>query len=371
MAGSTHVPIYFAFPDGVFHHACPECTALCCRGQGFAGSLKREMGFLFEEYPQLGTFVTDRERNLVSCATPNGRCFFLRSDNLCQIEVQHGKAKKPGVCLLFPFNDFYKIGETVAVAPHFMCPLRLSLPAMPGKVEGTHANIEAALKETVVLEPEYVRDYIAAAKLPHTEIPQSVVEREINFRDLCGAALGKMSFREILEKAAGRGAGLRSFRKRVAKLMKWPVPDTNGSRDILDDLLLAVAPAVRLESLHHGGEGLLRFLTVAEMVARNGSRMSQALPTLQSVHGLVDDMRPLIRLLTWADEAPTLTKKRMKSPELGEPNLVYAANDFLHNVESKGVMPSLEKAFRPEFTTADRSAFVFQVSEVVDSATKK
>src|SRR5687768_9293505 len=39
--------IFFAFPDGVFHHVCAECTALCCRGQGFAGSLKREMNFIF------------------------------------------------------------------------------------------------------------------------------------------------------------------------------------------------------------------------------------------------------------------------------------------------------------------------------------
>ena len=32
--------IFFAFPDGVFHHVCAECTALCCRGQGFAGIKK-------------------------------------------------------------------------------------------------------------------------------------------------------------------------------------------------------------------------------------------------------------------------------------------------------------------------------------------
>src|SRR5437764_772500 len=79
--------LYFAFPDGVLHHACPECTALCCRGQGFAGSAKREMNFIFKNYPQFGGMVQEREGDVVTCATPMGRCFFLRDDNLCQIEV--------------------------------------------------------------------------------------------------------------------------------------------------------------------------------------------------------------------------------------------------------------------------------------------
>jgi hypothetical protein len=368
MSQLTQNPIYFAFPDGVFHHVCAECTALCCRGQGFAGNLKREMGFLLGEYPHLAAFVTDRERNLVTCATPTGQCFFLRSDNLCQIEIQHGKARKPGVCLLFPFNDFYKIGNTVVVAPHFMCPLRLRLPARPGEVEGTHARLEAAIKETAVLEPEYVRDYIGDADLPDSETPEMVVRRETRFRDLCGAGLGKMRFQEVLEKSGG--SGLKSFRNRVTRLMKWPKTESNG-RDALDDLLLAVAPSLRMEVLHHGGDGVLRFLSLAEIVARNGASMSQAAPTLQSVYGLIDDMRPVIRLLAWADIAPSLKKGRVKSPELGEPNLVYAVYEFLHSMESLGVLPALERAFKPQFTTGDRNALVFQVSQALEPKIKK
>jgi hypothetical protein len=253
MSKVTQNPIYFAFPDGVFHHVCPECTALCCRGQGFAGNLKREMGFLLGEYPQLATFVTDRERNLVTCATPTGQCFFLRSDNLCQIEVQHGKARKPGVCLLFPFNDFYKIGDTVVVAPHFMCPLRLRLPARPGEVEGTHARLEAAIKETAVLEPEYVRDYIGDADLPDSETPEMVVRRETRFRDLCGAGLGKMRF---------SGSSRKVWRVRTevipeSRQQAYEMAETESNgRDALDDVLLAVAPSLRLEVLNHGGDGV-------------------------------------------------------------------------------------------------------------------
>src|SRR5436190_18591512 len=140
--------IFFAFPDGVLDYVCAECTALCCRGQGFAGSTKREMNFLFRKYPPLAGMVIMRESSVVTCSTPAGRCFFLRNDNLCQIEVENGKKFKPGVCLLFPFNDFYRIGKTVVVAPHFLCPLRLKLPAEPGRVEGTHAKVDAMVRET-------------------------------------------------------------------------------------------------------------------------------------------------------------------------------------------------------------------------------
>ena len=158
--------IFFAFPDGVFHHVCAECTALCCRGQGFAGSLKREMNFIFKNYPPLASLVTEREGDVVTVATPAGSCFFLRKDNLCQIELDHGRARKPGICLLFPFNDFSRIGNTLVVAPHFMCPLRLNLPAAPGSVEGTHANVAKAIQETTMGDADYVRGFVGTAKLP-------------------------------------------------------------------------------------------------------------------------------------------------------------------------------------------------------------
>jgi len=60
--------------------------------------VKREMNFIFKNYPQFGGMVQEREGDVVTCATPMGRCFFLRDDNLCQIEVTHGREKKPGVC---------------------------------------------------------------------------------------------------------------------------------------------------------------------------------------------------------------------------------------------------------------------------------
>jgi hypothetical protein len=241
--------IFFAFPDGVFHHVCAECTALCCRGQGFAGSLKREMNFVFATTLHWPVWSQSGKATLSRSATPTGRCFFLRNDNLCQIELDHGRARKPGICLLFPFNDFSRIGNTLVVAPHFMCPLRLNLPAAPGKVEGTHANVAKAIKETNLGEPDYVRGFVGTAKLPSGKTASQVLEREREFCNRCTEALGKSRFRDVLAASSEDPSALWSFRKRVAKLLGWSVPAQPETRDALDDILIASAPAYRVESL--------------------------------------------------------------------------------------------------------------------------
>src|SRR5262245_35334676 len=218
---SVSTPIFFAFPDGALDYVCAECTALCCRGQGFAGSLKREMSFLFRTYPPLAAMVTARESSVVTCSTPAGRCYFLRSDNLCQIEVENGQKYKPGVCLLFPFNDFYRIGKTVVVAPHYLCPLRLRLPVEPGRAEGTHAKIEAMVRETELLDPQFIRRFVTDVTLPAGVGERSALRRETEFRDRCTSALGHDRFRDVLDDYRPKGVDLRGFRKRVCDVMGW------------------------------------------------------------------------------------------------------------------------------------------------------
>jgi hypothetical protein len=363
--------IFFAFPDGVFHHVCAECTALCCRGQGFAGSLKREMNFIFKNYPPLASLVTEREGDVVTVATPAGRCFFLRNDNLCQIELDHGRARKPGICLLFPFNDFSRIGNTLVVAPHFMCPLRLNLPASPGKVEGTHANVAKAIQETAMGESDYVRGFVGTAKLPTGRTAQEILQRERAFRDMCGEALGRARFRDVVEENSSSPAELRSFRKRVAKALSWSIPPQSEERDDLDDILIASASAYRLESLYHTDEGLLRFLTLAELMARRVYQMSLAPATLQGVYGVIEDMRPALRLLAWDNDKPPLKKIALKTPEFGDTTLMACAQKFLNWMPSRGVMPALEKALSPRFSADVRMAVVRQCADVVDPAVKR
>ena len=362
---------FFAFPDGVFHHVCAECTALCCRGQGFAGSLKREMNFVFRNYPPLASLVTEREGDIVTVATPTGRCFFLRNDNLCQIELDHGRARKPGICLLFPFNDFSRIGNTLVVAPHFMCPLRLNLPAAPGKVEGTHANVAKAIKETNLGEPDYVRGFVGTAKLPSGKTASQVLEREREFCNRCTESLGKSRFRDVLAASSEDPSALWSFRKRVAKLLGWSVPAQPETRDALDDILIASAPAYRVESLFLSDEALLRFLTLSELLVRRVFSMSIGAPTLQGVYGIIEDMRPALRLLAWGDAKPPLKKVSLKSPEFGDTSLVDSAQKFLNWLPVKGVLPALEKALPPKFSTADRIVVIRQSADTVDPAIRR
>src|SRR5688572_1991682 len=363
--------IFFAFPDGVFHHVCAECTALCCRGQGFAGSLKREMNFVFRNYPPLASLVTEREGDIVTVATPAGRCFFLRNDNLCQIEIEHGRARKPGICLLFPFNDFSRIGNTLVVSPHFMCPLRLNLPAAPGKVEGTHESVAKAIKETNLGEADYVRGFVGTAKLPAGKTATQVLDREREFRDQCGQALGSARFRDVLEEASDDPSALWAFRKRVAKLLSWNVPLQTESRDLIDDILIASASAYRVESLYLSDEAILRYLTLSELLARRVYAMSIGAPTLQGVYGVIEDMRPALRLLAWGDAKPPLKKGSLKSPEFGDSNLVDSAQKFLNWLPVKGVLPALEKALSPKFSPADRIVVVRQSADTVDPAIRK
>src|SRR5262244_2113350 len=134
--------LYMAFPDGVFHYVCAECNALCCRGDGFGGSLEKEFKPLFRIYPALESLVTFRKGDDIHLSNPRGRCIMLDDDRLCRIEKEHGKQIKPAVCTLFPFNSFVRIGNDVAITPHFLCPLRVQVPARPNEVEGTHAKIE-------------------------------------------------------------------------------------------------------------------------------------------------------------------------------------------------------------------------------------
>ena len=86
---------------------------------------------------------------------------------------------------------------------------------------------------------------------------------------------------------------------------------------------------------------------------------------------MIEDMRPGIRLLAWADESPALKATPMTSPKFGDPNMVYAGNIFLNNMPKKGVLGSLEKAFNSSITASDRNALVHQIAGVVDPALRQ
>jgi hypothetical protein len=369
--GSGVVPLYFAFPDGVYHYVCAACTALCCRGQGFAGNLQREMRQLLSIYPALGSAATARQGNILSFATPSGRCHFLDGDNLCRIEKEHGKALKPGVCALFPFNVFTRIGTVVAVSPHFMCPLRLQVPAQPGQVEGTHARLEAAVRESALLERADVEAHLVRARLHPALDADSVLARETLFRDACSLALGQRRFMEVLRAHAADAPGLDAFLERATRILGLEHAARSGAADAVDDLCLALAAPLRLRLLHLSSEGMLRVLALSEIVLRRTLTLSDQPPTLQGAYQMITSVGPALRLLARGDEPVELGRRASaKAPPFGDPDLTFAAFLALRAVHnSTGVLQALEQAMQPSFSAADRSVLLIQLGSKLEHGT--
>ena len=356
------VPLFFAFPDGVFDYVCAECDALCCKGQGFGGNLNREMAFLLKQYPALGSMANTRHRDYIDISSPAGKCYFLQPDNLCQIETEHGRDKKPGVCMIFPFNRFRRIGNTVAVSPHFMCPLRVKIPSRPGEVTGTHATIEATIRESEMLDPKYVEWYMRGSKASpdHTK---AILTRETRFRDDCAAALGRASFTELLATHSEDPVALNKFIKRTARLMNWRPSPENG-RDYIDDVLIATASSFRMDMLDATPERMIRFLGLAERVLRPLFALSTVPPKPQAICTVVQSSQALLRLLSRGDDTVNVRQKA-KSAAFGHPDLVFASLLTLRDISSIGVLKALENGFKRLPTASDRAVLANHVAAQV------
>jgi hypothetical protein len=356
------VSLFFAFADGVFHHVCAECNALCCRGQGFGGSLQREMKFLLKQYPVLQTMTVSRQRDIVSVSTPAGRCFFLGDDNLCQIEKDHGKAQKPGVCTIFPFNRFGRIGDTVVITPHFLCPLRIQVPPRPGEVEGTHAFIEKNLRESAMLESKYVEWYLPQGKLSRGETPRNILERERTVRDDYTEGLGRERFFDVVCTHYGDAKGLKAFRKRAARLMGWPTLPEPVRRDAIDDILLAIAPKLRVDWIHRPDDDLNKILALSEWLIRTALPVSAASFTPQAVHELIQGSSSILLTLAFSDTALAISGG-CKSAPFGTPELVFATFIAKRDAGTMGVLRALEGAFKHIKSTSDRAALVHELAK--------
>jgi len=369
-AGTEGVSLYLAFPDGVFHYVCAECTALCCRGPVFAGSLQREMRQLLTLHPALGSMALSRHGDIIMFATPRGGCHFLDDDNLCRIEKESGKALKPGVCSLFPFTDFNRIGKAVVVSPHFLCPLRLQLPARPGEVEGTHSSIEAAVRESALLDPAYLDAAVPPLRLHPSQDAESVLAREAGFRDVCALALGQRTFTETVRGESADPASLGAVVARAAQVMGLAVPSRSQPHDAVDDLLLALAPTLRLSALHLCPEGILRALALGELVLRRALPLSDRPPTVKGVDSILEAVGPALRLLARGDEPLELARGAgEKVPPFGNPELTFAAFVALREASgSTGTLGALEKAITPSLTVADRSVLLRELGIHVEQA---
>ena len=318
--------IYFAFPDGVFDYVCAECDALCCRGQGFGGSLRREMGTLLTLYPSLHGMAVRRRGDVVHFATFRQGCQFLDADRRCRIEREQGKALKPGVCTLFPFNAFSRIGAVLVVSPHFICPLRLRAPAAPGAVAGTHDDIRSAILESGLVDEQTWRQTVEPVRLADRADAPAVLDGEARFRDRCREALGRASFGTVLAMASSSPERFAETAHRAVASLGLAVLPPAAAADGMDDVLLAVSASFRLRLLGLTGDAILLALAVGERLLR-AAVVAAVPPTPQSAFTHLSTLAPLLTLL--ARTRPLEEIEHVKIPPFGNPQMTRAARRLL------------------------------------------
>ncbi len=355
--------LYFAFPDGAFQYVCAECTALCCRnGHLFSANLRQELPRLIQVYPSLASLAVKRRGDELDFVIPQTGCLFLAEDNRCRVQIDHGREMKPSGCRLFPFNIFDPLGPVVAVRPNFLCPLRLVVPPRPGEVEGSHALIEAAVRE---------------GDLPRAErgskVAEMDLEREIGFRDLCTEMLGTGRFADALERASASSTELRADVERAAAILGAPPQAPTQARDEIDDVLLAIAPTLRLSLLGLRAEAVLAALALGERVLRGALELRGGSATPQLAWDVLRHVGPALRLLARGREPLGLPARSAKqAPPFGDPEMAFAGYRVSREAgTATATLDVLESAMERLTGAADRQAFLVQIGAHLESKRKR
>ena len=365
------IDLFFAFIDGAYDYVCAECTALCCKGHGFGGSLERELRPLFARYPQLETMALARNGDQMTFATTAGGCIMLDTDNFCRIEKELGKDKKPNICNLFPFNSFTQVGKTIVVLPHFLCPLRASVPARPGEVQGTHALVEAGIRQSRILNRDYVKSMVPAAVLHPSLTAIETIERERIFRDLCAPGLGNRRFSEVLMAASVESAGLEEFLRRAVRILGYSSAIESDKRDVFDDLLTAFASPYRFGFSDLSAEEILRVLGLAEITVRRAWSGASQAPTLQGLANTIGAFRPVQLLLACGEQPFDFGRVTQKTFSFRNSELTFAAFITVQRSVQVGVLAALEEAIPVDMSVADRSVLVMRLGELMQTAKRK
>jgi hypothetical protein len=327
------------------------------------GLLSREVGQLLTLYPTLHSAATQRQGDFVMFRNPSRGCQFLDPDNRCRIEKKHGKSLKPAVCTLFPFNSFTRIGKALAVSPHFLCPLRVIVPARPGQVHGTHSEVERAVLDSGLAESNPLDLQVTPAPLHPSEGPASTLKREVHFRDACSAALGQVRFIDILRSASVDSGRFDELLARAAALLGLATTPRAAPSDTIDQLLLALAPAFRLRLLHLPSEGILRALALGELWVRQTSTLSRGTSTPQEIYETLSAAAPALALLARGEgpiSFPRNARKRVQP--FGDPQLTFAAHRVLSaGSGSRAALDTLEEAMTNLTTAADRTVFLIEL----------
>lgn len=167
----------FTFPDRVFSYECRGCAA-CCKGHGIGlDATGGEVAQLTAAYPAVIAFLR-RRGDATTAFNPRDRCWFLDDDQLCRVEREHGRARKPASCRLFPFNRIYRLaGWAVVDYNSVLCPL-----AVGGAAPVAHADVLAEI--ATIDDPAVVGTRLSSSE----EEGRELVERERRVAAGCFAA---------------------------------------------------------------------------------------------------------------------------------------------------------------------------------------
>ncbi|MEY4581143.1 MAG: hypothetical protein RL701_5846 [Pseudomonadota bacterium] len=283
---------YFSFPDRVLHYDCPSCTALCCRGGGFAAHAERELIPLLKRAPELAAWATGRYGKIVSFANPSSGCVFLQSDRRCNIEQEAGYAQKPSLCRAFPFNAITRLEigdtQTLLVAPHYFCPLELRHDASASQpVAGDHAKVHAELVASGWLDQTF-----PAVKLAQNEAPSEFLRAEVALRDACAAGLRTARLDEVCrEFDDGTPAG-------CAELFGWPLHVAPE----LEPLFLALAPTLSVRLSQLALPARRRALLLSRLQLAHALQVRGAPASLQTCYNLWRTQERVIEFLAAAPD---------------------------------------------------------------------
>lgn len=171
---------FFTFPDRVFAYECRGCAA-CCKGHGIGlDATGGEVAHLTAAYPAVIAFLR-RRGDATTAFNPRDRCWFLDDDQLCRVEREHGRARKPASCRLFPFNRIYRLGDWAVVDYNsVLCPL-----VVGGAAPVAHADVLAEI--ATVDDPAVVGTRLSNSDDEGREL----VERERAIASACFAAAAR------------------------------------------------------------------------------------------------------------------------------------------------------------------------------------
>ncbi len=239
----TAAPLYFAFLDGSLGYDCAACGGHCCHGLGF-GLGRGALVPLLARHPQAAPFAQAAGGMATILTLADEGCWYLRGDGRCVVEAEDGRAAKPSVCRLFPFNRLHAVGGVTVVEPQLLnCPLEDRL----GRGGVTFAELRAELGACGDLP-------VVPANGP-AGLPDDWLDRERAVVELSGAHLDEpdpiVLCAAQVPSEADRLVRLRAWWRRSLGLDAEAIE----SEERLGRPLALLAPALRFSTLFHAAQG--------------------------------------------------------------------------------------------------------------------